>query len=114
MYSSTFVEVMLKSVVFPMIPNDDCDLEEKVIEIVKIINVSIEKRDIEACHRLKSRNPTAIKRTIVRFINRKNCDNLHRNKKKLKDNTEVKNKLKKIGIHNNVFVNNNLCPYNKM
>lgn len=98
------------------IPNevDDNKLEDKVIEIAKIIDVTIEKRDIEACHRLKSRNSNASKRTIVRFVNRKNCDNLHKNKKKLKDNDQVKKQLKGIGIHNNVYVNSNLCPYNKM
>ena len=94
---------------------DDNNLENKVIEIAKIIDVNIDIKDIEACHRLKSRyNSKGPKRTIVRFINRKNCDNLHKNKKKLKDNNDVKNKLKSIGIANNVFINNNLCPYNKM
>ena len=96
------------------IPNnvETHELEDKVVEIAKIIDVKIEKRDIEACHRLKVRNDgTGPKRTIVRFTNRKNCDLLHKNKKKLKDSEE---KLKGIGIHGKIFINNNLCPYNKM
>ena len=90
------------------------DLEDKVIEIAEIIDVKIEKSDIEACHRLKVKsngNNAGPKRTIVRFINRKNCDSLHKNKKKLKDN---ESRLKDIGIDGKVFINNNLCPYNKM
>ena len=71
---------------------------------------------LKFCHRLKGKNNkvrSGPKRTIVRFINRKNCDRLHKNKKKLKDR-ETKEKLESIGIHENVFINNNLCPYNKM
>ena len=89
----------------------DKDLERTVIDIADSIDVKISKNDIEACHRLKDRrNPTGPKRTIVRFINRKKCDALHRNKKKLKDDP-VKDKIRLIlGSRNKVFINANLCP----
>ena len=67
------------------IPNKISDkyLEQTVIDLADSIDVRISKNDIEACHRLKDRrNVDGPKRTIVRFVNRKKCDLLHRNKKK--------------------------------
>lgn len=62
------------------------DLEKKVIEVCSALNVHIKKQDIEACHRLEDKTKgNAPKKTIVRFVNRKVCDDLHRNKKVLKD-----------------------------
>jgi len=46
---------------------------------------------------------------IVRFVNRKHCDNLHRNKKFLKEKSD---KLNDIGIKNKILINSDLCPYN--
>ena len=90
------------------------NLEKTVVKIAEIIGVDIKSNDIEACHRLvKRRNEGGPKRTIVRFVNRKNCESLLRNKKKLKFD-ETKNKLNHIGIKNNLFINSNLSPYNKL
>ena len=99
------------------IPNSvpDKDLEKKVIEIASTLNVRLSPGDIEACHRLKDRKKKdgEPKRTIVRFVNRKACDDLHSSKKKLKENN-VRNKLKKMGLdQGKIYVNNNLRPYNK-
>lgn len=93
------------------IPDDieDADLEDKVIEIGETIGVHLKRRDIEACHRLRRGKNDKIARTIVRFINRKKCDDLHTNKYKLKS---AKKSLKKIGL-NDIYINSNLCPYNK-
>ena len=89
---------------------DDDELEDKMREIGEIIGVNIKHRDLEACHRLKKGNKdTTSSRTIVRFVNRKKCDNLHSNKYKLKS---AKKDLKKIGL-NGIYINANLCPYNK-
>jgi len=44
---------------------------------------------------------------IVHFVNRKFCDNFHRNKMKL---SSVQDKLRDIGLHDKIFVNCNLCP----
>ena len=88
------------------------NLEKTVIDIADIIGVRVDENDIEACHRLPRRkNDSGPKRTIVRFVNRKKCETLHRNKKKLERNTNEK--LKGIGIQNKVYINANLCPYNK-
>ena len=89
------------------------NLEKTVVEIAEVIGVDIKRNDIEACHRLaKRKNEAGPKRTIIRFVNRKNCESLLRNKKKL-NNDETKNKLRRIGISNRLFINSNLSPYNK-
>ena len=49
----------------------DKDLEKRVVEI-------------EACHCLKDCRNNKENCTIVRFVNRNVCDQLHQNKKKLK------------------------------
>ena len=81
------------------------------------LNVEINNFDIEACHRLNDRKEKeGPKRTIVRFVNRKICDLLHSRKKNLNDkhNKSVKQKLRNIGLNQGkVYINNNLCPYNK-
>ena len=88
-------------------------LEETVIKIAESIDVVIEKKDIEACHRLPNRkNRLGPKTTIVRFINRKHCERLHRKKKDL-NTDDVKEKLNDLGVGDNIFINANLCPYNK-
>ena len=92
---------------------DNRNLEKTVIKVANVIGVQIDSKDIEACHRLaKRKNDRGPQRTIVRFVNRKNCESLHRNKKKL-TNDYTKNRLRECGIHNNVYINSNLSPYNK-
>ena len=67
------------------IPNnvgdDPKQLEDAAIKILRAINVSIVEKDIEAIHRLPSRNE--IKPTIIRFNNRKTVDSIFYNKHKL-------------------------------
>lgn len=55
----------------------DEDLQEKVIKIAHSLDVNIDNFDIEACNRLKEKNPKKgqPKRAIVRCVNRKVCDN---------------------------------------
>ena len=55
-------------------------LEDKVIDIFSQLNITISKSDIEDCHRLDKANP---KNTIVRFVNRKFCNDALEKKKKL-------------------------------
>ena len=86
----------------------DNKLEEKVIQIAQSINVNIQHEEIEACHRLPKGPRERNSKTIVRFVNRKSCELLHTNKKKLK-NTNLYN----VGIENPVYINCNLCPHNK-
>ena len=93
------------------------DLEKKVIEVCSALNVHVKKQDIEACHRLEDKTKgKSPKKTIVRFVNRNFCDDLHRNKKMLKDggNRNVRRKFHGMGLdHSKTYLNNNLCPYNK-
>ena len=46
----------------------------------KEIGVNIDERDIQACHRLREKD-----RLVVKFVNRKDCTNILRVKKNLKD-----------------------------
>ena len=47
----------------------DNQLEQKVVDTLKAIDVNITKNEIEACHRLGKKN----KNVIVRVTNRKHC-----------------------------------------
>ena len=68
----------------------------------KKIGVKIDERDVQACHYLKEKE-----RTIVKFVNMKDCLQILRVKKELKslDPTEL-------GFPGNteIFVNESLCP----
>ena len=46
--------------------------------------ITVDKRDISACHLLKSKNPADKPPIIVRFVNRKSKVNIRRNGRKLK------------------------------
>ena len=50
---------------------NDIILEDKVIEILNDIQVDVTADDIEACHRLPKARNDRMKKTIVRFVNRK-------------------------------------------
>lgn len=84
------------------------DLEAKVIEIAKAVNITISSQDIEACHRLnQNKNQNGPKRTIVRFVNRKFAEKLIKQGKEFKKRTV----LSKANLSNNLYINNNLCSY---
>lgn len=99
------------------IPEDIPDdlLEAKVIEIGHAMDITINETDFEACHRLpkgKHAKASDPRRTIVRFVNRKVVEKMHRNKKILR--TE-KHRLENIGLDpRKIYLNNNLCPYYRM
>ena len=70
------------NVVLSGIPDNvpDNNLENTVISVLSDIDVQVEPRDIEACHRIGK--PTfKTQKTIVRFVNRKNCEKVLANKK---------------------------------
>ena len=82
----------------------DNQLEEKVVGILKAIDVNITSNETEAYHRLEKKN----KNFTVRVINRKHCLKALRNKKKLMSIDK-----NAIGIFNaNLFVSENLTPIN--
>ena len=78
-------------------------LEETVCGVFKKIGVEIDERDVQACHRLKEKE-----RTIVKFVNRKDCLQILRVKKDLKslDPTELD-----FPENTKIFINESLCPY---
>ena len=78
-------------------------LEETVRDVFKKIGVEIDERDVQACHRLKEKE-----RTIVKFVNRKDCLQILRVKKDLKslDPTELD-----FPENTKIFINESLCPY---
>lgn len=84
------------------------ELESKVIEIAKAVNIDIPPNEIEACHRLFQRkNQKGPKRTIVRFVNRKLAEKLI---KKGKDFSK-REVFEKADLTNKIYINNNLCSY---
>ena len=67
---------------FSGIPNSVAlkDLENFTIRLLQKIGINLDKLHIFACHRLGK-----IDTMIVKFLNRKNAENVYSNKKKLKD-----------------------------
>ena len=82
------------------------NLESKVLEVFSKVGCEILSRVIEACHRLTNND-----RVIVKFLQRKDCDQVMSVKRDLR-----KVKLEDIGLRgsNSIFVNPSLCPYYRM
>ena len=81
------------------------ELENKVVAIFKEMDVKVDPRDIEACHRLPNgRHSKGPARTIVRFVNRKNCNEIFSKKRNLKNIDK-----KKLNLRSNIYVNYSLC-----
>ena len=76
-------------------------LEDKVCEILKSIDCEVPPNKIEACHRLKNNQ------TIIKFSSRKDCNNVLRNRSKLKDTDKTP-----LGFDEDqaIFINESLCP----
>ena len=91
----------LEVVGIPTSVKDDA-LEDKVINVFPEIGVKIGQRDIQASHRVKSN------RIIVKFWNRKNCFQILRLEKQLKD---LHCALFNFPDSTKIFVNESLCPY---
>ena len=87
------------------IPNSvgDSVPEETVRDVFKKIGVEIDEPDVQACHRLKEKE-----RTIVKFLNRKDCLQILRVKKDLKslDPTELD-----FPESTKIFINESLSRY---
>ena len=102
------------------------DLENFILCILQEIGINLDKSRIVACHRLGNTD-----RTIVKFLNRKDAENVYSNKKKLKDvdisclfsdddmqgrkdmTAGSQNDWRKEGLSRKrkIFVSQNLCPY---
>ena len=77
-------------------------LEEKVCGIFHEHGVEIGQRDIQACHRIKNN------RTIIKLSNRKDCLQVLRPKKRLKDLDGTTLNLRS---DSKIFINKSLCGY---
>ena len=66
--------------------------------------VEVSPRDIEACHRIKKDN----NRVIIKFLRRKDCEQIMSVKKDLNHL-----KMQEVGLPGNrsIFINISLCPY---
>ena len=101
-----------KNIVLSGIPESVSEhvLEESVISVLADIDVSIESQDIEACHRFGKRDRDQSQKTIVQFVNRKNCKKVLFNKKKLGSIDCSKHNFMQ---NTKIFVNENLTPMNE-
>ena len=81
-------------------------LESNVLGVFRKAGFKILSRDIEACHRLTNND-----RVNVKFLRRKDCDQVLSVKRDLR-----KIKLEDIGLRgsNSIFINPSLCPYYRM
>ena len=84
----------------------DKDLEVKVLNLFQKIDIEVHPDNIEACHWVKSN--AGPKKVIIKMSRRKDADKIRRAKKKLKGLD-----LSSIGINSAVFINDNLCRYDK-
>ena len=81
----------------------DQDLVGNVQNVFEEIGVNIDERDIQACHQLREKD-----RAIVKFVNRKDCTNILRVKKNLKDLDPSKLSFSE---GTKTFINEDLFPY---
>ena len=82
------------------------NLESKVLEVFSKVGCEILSRNIEACHCLTNNN-----RVIVKFLRRKDCDQVVSAKRELR-----KVKLEDISVRgsNSIFINPSFCLYYRM
>ena len=92
----------------PVTITDDV-LEKTVIEIIQAVDCPATSVDLQACHRLPSSNPND-KKTIVKFVNRKDAERITKNRYKLK-NVDLKQFGDKFTGDERIYVNQNLTPY---
>ena len=73
-------------------------LEESVISVLADIDVLVESQDVEACHRFDKPDRDKSQKTIVRFVNRKNCKKFYLTRKNLAVLITANTILRKIQI----------------
>ena len=83
------------------------ELEGTVIKILNCIGVKVSSYKLVAVHRIGRPRKDSTRNVIVRFINRKDAIDCHKNKKQLP-------KAKSLGNgFGNIYIIENLCPENK-
>ena len=88
---------------------DDNNLENTVISMMSNINVYIEENDIEVCHWFGKPVTSKSEKTIVRFANKKNCNKIFENKKKL---AKLNSQMHNFREGTKIFVSESLTPMN--
>ena len=96
-----FKDKELQRAIKPTSVKDDV-LEEKVCGIFYELGVGIGQRDIQACHQIKNN------RTILKLSNRKDCLQVLRAKKRLKD---LYGTTLNLPSDTKIFINESLCGY---
>ena len=87
----------------------DSDLKSTAASILSDIDVNVESREVEDCHRIgKSNNGS--KKTIIRLVNRKCCKKALLNRKQL-ERTDLRKHLFVSGTR--IFINENLTVKNE-
>ena len=87
----------------------DSELELTVTSIFSNIDVNVESREVEECHKIgKSNNGS--RKTIIRFANRKYCKKALLNRKKLERIDVIKHHLVS---GTRIFINENLTLKNE-
>lgn len=64
-------------------------LEQQVVDFLNKNNINIRKEAISACHTLPSRSENSVPAVVIRFISRKNRNDVLMQAKKLKERTNV-------------------------
>lgn len=105
---------------FTGIPDNilDKDIEKNIIKILGQIDVKVHSDDIVAAHRISRNN----KKVIVKFVNRKSCHLINKNKKKLNKKYQQSNnnastfkpELLNFPADTKIFINDSLSKYNKI
>ena len=93
------------------IGDDPGQLKAAALTIFKAMNVKCDASDIQAIHRLPSRNP--IKPTIIRFTSRTTVGEIFENKVKLKNLQALNIDVEGLSDESKLFIRPSLCPYNK-
>ena len=89
----------------------DSELESTVTSILSDIDVNVESREVEECHRIgKSNNGS--KKTIIRLVNRKYCKKALLNRKQLEIIDLKKHHLIRIFINENLTIKNEHLAFN--
>ena len=88
-------------------------LIDAVCKILRGIDILCSEADIEACHRLSSRNLQQPKATIVLFKSRKITEEIWEKRKKLKDVDRQRLEIAGLNIDSAIYINPSLTPYFK-
>ena len=100
------------NVILSGIPNavSDDTLEESEISILAYIDIFMEYQDTEVCHRFGKAGRQKSKKTIIQFVNRRNCKKVLSNKGKL---GKIDSRKHNFSNSTKLFASENLKPMNE-